>query len=86
MSTPKVDTRVTFDVAAEDGSGFTSYDLEMVREDADRFAAKVAESDPQSGAMFCQECPTGDNVACPHDAPRFRYLAVGNLRVRPLNA
>ena len=86
QSTSKPDTRVTFDVAAEDGSGFTPWDLDMVRKVAEDFAAKVAASDPEATAVFCDKCPKGDlgDSPCPHGAPSFRFVAVGNLRLQPM--
>lgn len=79
-------TRVTFDVAADDGSGFTPWEVDMPHEEAATFVAKVAWGDPESVAIFCGQCPTGLDVTCPHDAPHVRYIAVGNLRLRPLDA
>lgn len=73
--------KVTFDVAADDGSGFTDWEVEMPRDIADRFAAQVAESNPDEYLTFCNQCPDGRGSTCPHGAERIRVLAVGNLRI-----
>lgn len=70
---------VTFDVAAEDG--FVNWEVEMTRDDADRLAAQVAESDPDESVTFCNECPEGP-AHCSHGAERIRTLAIGNLRIK----
>jgi hypothetical protein len=72
---------VTFDVAAEDGSSYTDWEVEMPRDAADRLAAQVFESDPDEFFTFCKECPDGRGSACSHGAEHVRVLAVGNLRI-----
>ncbi len=72
---------VTFDVAAEDGSGFTDWTVELPREDAGRFAEQVAKSDPDESVTFCKKCPNGSNSGCPHGTETIRVLAIGNLRI-----
>jgi len=76
----KLDTLVTFDVAPD----FTEYSVEMTRADAERLQTLVqTTSDPNHTVTFCNECPNGASVDCPHGRA-FQVLAIGNLRLLPL--
>jgi hypothetical protein len=78
------DTLVTFDVAADDGSGFTDWAVELPHADADRLAEQVAKSDPGDTITFCNDCPNKSGAICPHGAEHIRVIAIGNLRLQPL--